>query len=155
MRTSIAGVTVVAGLFALALAGPAAGIPKGRQKAMIYGPEVEATGNTCSGGATATPQTFGSVVLDTPGQEATVTGKLTVKHATPGARFQVTWVEREPLALECHSFFVGTLTTNRKGNAKFRFTANRSFAGSTSYWVSVLEESPFTELLASSAVELD
>jgi hypothetical protein len=155
VRASIPCVAVAVALVSLSLAGTAAGVPKGRQKALIYGPEVEASGNTCSGGATATPQTFGSVVLDTPAEEATVTAKITLKHATPSARFQVTWVERQPLGVECHSFFVGTLTTNGKGAAKFHFSANRSFAGPARYWVSVLEESPFAELLASSAVELD
>jgi hypothetical protein len=155
MRTAFGHVAVAVALVSLGFAGTAAGAPKGKQKATIYGPEVEASGNTCSEGAVATPQTFGSVVFDTPAAETTVTGKLTVKHATPGARFQVTWAEREPTGLECHSFFVGTLTTNRKGDAKFHFVANRNFAGPTRYWVTVVEEAPFAELLASSAVELD
>jgi hypothetical protein len=143
-------------VLALGVAPPALGAPKGAQKAAIFGPEVEESGNTCSGGAAATPSAFGSVVLDTPGNETTVTGKLAIRGATPSATFQVTFVEREQTGLGCRSFFVGTLKTSKRGSAKFRFAANRAPAfGPTRYWATVAEESPFAELLASSAVELD
>lgn len=154
--TAVLVCIATATLASLSGAGVALGAPKGSQRATIFGPEVEETGNSCFGGAVSTPTTFGSVVLDTPGDETTVTGKLTIKHATPSAVFQVTFVEKEVEQLECRSFFVGTLTTNKKGDARFHFTAKRAFAlGPTRYWVSVPEESPFAELLASSAVELD
>jgi hypothetical protein len=143
-------------LAVLGPASPALGAPGGSQRAAIFGPEVEATGNTCAGGASPTLTTFGSVVLNTPGKETTVTGKVTLKHATPSATFQVTLAEKEPGGLECRSFLVGTITTNRKGSAKLQFTAKRASPPlPTRFWVSVLEESPFAELLASSAVELD
>jgi hypothetical protein len=155
MRTRLLCVTVTVALVMLGVATTALGASKGPQKATIFGPEVEETGNTCSGGATATAKTFGSVVLDTPGDESRVTGKFTLKRATPNAKFQVTLVEKQPEQLECQSFFVGTITTNKKGNAKFRFAAKRPFAVPTQFWVTVVEESPFVELLASSSVELD
>jgi hypothetical protein len=156
MRTRVLCVAAAVTLVAVDLAGTALAAPKGPQKAAVFGPEVEASGNTCSGGAAATAQTFGSVVLDTPGDETTVTGKLALKRGTPKARFQVSLVEREPGQLECRSSLVGTITTNKKGNAKFQFSAKRIFAPApTRFWVTAVEESPFTELLASSAVELD
>jgi hypothetical protein len=147
---------VAVAVLTLGVAGTAQGAPKGPQRAAIYGPEVEETGNTCAAGAGATPGTFGSVVLDTPGDETTVSGKVTVKHATPSATFEVTFVEREPMGVNCSSFLVGTLKTSKRGSAKFRFLAARASAlGASTYWVTLAEESPFTELLASSAVELD
>jgi hypothetical protein len=139
----------------LSVASTALGAPKGPQRATIFGPEVEETGNTCSGGATATAKTFGTVVLDTPGNETTVTGKLALKRATPRATFQVTLVEQEPQRVGCQSFFVGMITTNKKGSAKLQFSVKRALAGPTRFWVSAAEQSPFVELLASSAVELD
>jgi hypothetical protein len=159
MRTRALCVAATVALVTVDLESTALGAPKGPQKATIFGPEVEATGNTCAGGATATAQTFGSVVLDTPGAETTVTGKLALKRGTPNARFQVDLVEREPEGLGCRNLLVGTISTNKKGNAKFQFTAKRLSAPvPTRFWVTVLEElveeSP-SELLASSAVELD
>jgi hypothetical protein len=156
MATIARRMAAVVALMVVGAAGPALGAPKGAQRAAMFGPEVESTGNTCSAGATPTPSTYGSVVLDTPGDETTVTGKLAIKHATPGATFQVTFVEMEQTSLACKSFFVGTLTTSKRGSAKFRFTAGRtSTLSATRYWVTVAEESPFAELLASPAVELD
>jgi hypothetical protein len=160
MRTRVLCVAAAVALVTVELASTALGAPKGPQKATIFGPEVEATGNTCAGGATATAQTFGSVVLDTPGDETTVTGKLTLKRVTPNARFQVAFVERDPERLECRDLLVATISTNKKGNAKFHFAAKRLSAPvPTRFWVTVVEEfveeSPSNELLASSAVELD
>jgi hypothetical protein len=142
-------------MFTLAVSGTALAAPRGAQKAAIYGPEVEATGNSCAGGAAPTASAFGSVALDTPGNETAVTGKLAIRGASPSAAFQVTFVEKEPTALECRSFFVGTVKTTKRGTAKFRFTAARAALGPTRFWVTLAEESPFTELLASSSVELD
>jgi hypothetical protein len=140
----------------LGITGTALAAPKGPQKARIFGPETEETGATCAAGATATPSTYGSVVLDTPADETTVTGKIALKGATPSAMFQVTFVETEPSGVECKSFFVGTLKTTKRGSAKLRFSAKRAPAfGPTRYWVTLAEASPFAELLASSAVELD
>jgi hypothetical protein len=100
--------------------------PEGAQKAPLFGPEVLESGQDCMhGGAAQTPNTFGFAVLDTPGNEATVTGVVVLKNAAPDATFQVDLEQFIPPA-SCKGGQVGTIATNKQGNGNLEFTASRS-----------------------------
>ena len=119
---------------------------KGAQKAPLYGPN---PGAPCPTGATATPQTFGFAVLNTPGDETTVTGEVSLKHAARNTTYEV--VNNQDDSGFCAVIGVGNLTTNRKGNGSLHFTTAR-LPGSTRFWVT-LKTAP--EELNTPAVELD
>jgi hypothetical protein len=123
------------------------GAAEGAQKAPLYGPHAELG---CTGGA-PTPQTFGFVVWNTPGDETTLTGEVALKHAAPNATFQVSSVQQAPLTCAISVRIVGTLTTSEKGNGNLRFTEER-IPGSTTFFVEIIN---VNEDFITPAVELD
>ncbi len=77
--------------------------------------------------AAPTPQTFGFVVSNTPGDETTLTGEVSVKGAKPDTRFEVL-ARQTSVPDECGVGEppVGKLTTNDKGNGSLYFTVKRA-----------------------------
>jgi hypothetical protein len=154
MRRLLLSLALAASLVALGTSAAAGAPPKGPKKVPLFGPNVQETGFNCAAGGFRTEKTFGSVVLDTPGNESTVTGKVKLKGATPNATFAVDLGEGSESS-NCEIFTVGWLTTDKKGKAKFQFSAGR-FAGDTFFWIFILEEPPpRKDILATPAVELD
>ena len=130
------------------------GAPEGAQKAPMFGPNVEQSGFTCEGGANPTPKTFGFVVLNTPGNDTTLSGELALKRAAPNTTYEVA-TEQSVVSPSCVSIptIVGTLTTNAKGNGNLHFTTER-ITEATKFWL-VAPNATHTEFYGSSAVELD
>jgi hypothetical protein len=126
------------------------GAPEGAQKAPLYGP---LTSLAC-GGASPTPATFRFVVLDTPGNEMTVSAEVALKRAHPNESYFVSiWQAPASGPGTCQSLGgVGPFSTNSQGNGNFHITQPR-LPGSTSFFVQVV--SATSEDLASPAVELD
>lgn len=146
MRSLLLSLTLAVSLSAGGASSAAAQAPEGAQKAPMYGP---VSGSTCETGGLPTLQTFGFAVLNTPGDETTVTGEVSLKHAAPNTTYEV--VNDQDISGLCMFIGVGNLTTNRKGNGNVRFTTER-LPGSTRFWVT-MKTAP--EELTTPAVELD
>ncbi|HEV2980649.1 MAG TPA: hypothetical protein VGX51_04405 [Solirubrobacteraceae bacterium] len=139
-------------LSALGVSSALAAAPKGAQKAPIYGPSPELT---CQGGAAPTPKTFGFVVLNTPGNETTVSGKVVLRHAPPNATYKLVVVGSSSDGGTCGPISEGILrlTTNKKGNGTLHFNGvKREEPVMVRFTVQLFTES---EQFASSSVELD
>ncbi|HEV2980253.1 MAG TPA: hypothetical protein VGX51_02375 [Solirubrobacteraceae bacterium] len=147
-------------MFALALTLSAVGAssalaaaPEGAQKAQLYGP-FGFESASCGSGAYPTPETFGFVVLNTPGDETTLTGEVALKHAAPNTTYSVRVAELVPPPLgACFERAPGVITTNKQGNGNLHFTTAR-VPSATTFEVKVVSGS-LTEVYASSVVELD
>jgi hypothetical protein len=122
------------------------GAPEGAQKAPIFGPNEFIVG--CGTGGQPTAETFGFAVLNTPGDDTTLTGEVALKGAEPDQTFEVAAVQGV-----CESITpVGTITTNSKGNGNLHFTTARSPAATT-FFVDLVREG--AQAFATPAVELD
>ena len=138
-------------LSAVGASSAVAAAPKGAQKAPLYGPEAE-SGFSCEAGVFPTPETFGFVVLNTPGNETTVSGEVVLKHAAPDNTYPVVFVQQVAGSFCTVSNTVSTaFTTNKRGNANLHFKVLREGAA-TKFWVGIGFE-PGT--FGSPAVELD
>jgi hypothetical protein len=146
MRRLLLSFALAAPLSAFGASSALAQAPEGAQKAPIYGP---VTPSTCETGGFPTPQTFGFAVLNTPGDETTVAGEVSLKHAAPNETYEVGVIES--VGGFCLASEAGTITTNRKGNGNLHFITQRS-PGSTRFFVN-LKTAP--EELNTPAVELD
>jgi hypothetical protein len=140
---------------ALTVSGVGAGsalaeAPEEAQTAPLYGPVPR--GITCPTGGTPTPKTFGFAVLNTPGNEARLTGEVVLNHAAPKTTYRVDVVP--VTSFVCFEFSpVGEITTNKQGNGNLHFrtvhdpTTNGAFV--------TVENALQTERFISPAVELD
>ena len=149
MRRLLLTFALTLALSAVGTSSALAAAPEGAKKSPIFGPEVFASGVSCEG-AVATPQHFGFVVLDTPGNETTVSGEVSLKHVAKETTFVVELFQGAP-SFACMGEEVGKLTTNRNGNGNLHFTHAR-FPGSSEFFI--LAGTPI-EFLASHVVELD
>jgi hypothetical protein len=129
------------------------GAPEGAQKAPMYGPLNEVR---CSVGGAQTPQTFGFAILNTPGDETTVTAVVALKGAPPNTTYKVTVKETDsPFTHICSGLGGLTITTNKQGNGNLEFTVERR-PGTGRFYVELLREIPGgAEFLATPAVALD
>ncbi len=125
------------------------GAPQGAQKAPLFGPFSPSQPVSCSTGAEPTPKTFGFAVLNTPGDETTLSGEVALKHATPNATYNVVVVQGVCLAFTP----VGEITTNGQGNGNLEFTTARNPAAKT--FIVNVENTAAPEEFISPAVELD
>jgi hypothetical protein len=153
MRRLLLSLTLALTLSAVGASSALAEAPKGAQAAPLYGPDPFFS---CDTGGVPTPETFGLAVLNTPGDETTITGEVALKHATPNAEYFVEVWQSEPFFHgQCTMHRVGTITTNKEGNANLHFTAEReSFASVFSVRVFRFV-SAGVETYLSPAVELD
>jgi hypothetical protein len=145
MRRLSLSITLAMSLVALSASTALAAAPEGAQKAPMY----SSPGIPCATGATPTPTTFGFAILNTPGDETTLTGQVALKGVAPNATYAV-GLDAVPLCVP--EAFVGEITTNNKGNGTLHFTIAR-FPGVTKFFVTA-KTLPF-ELYGSPAVELD
>jgi hypothetical protein len=137
-------------LSAVGASSALAGAPEGAQKAPLYGPKAE-SGFSCEAGVFPTPETFGFVVLNTPGNETTVSGEVVLKHAAPDTTYPVVFVTQVAGSFCTGSTVSAAFTTNKRGNANLHFKVPRE-ATATKFWVGIgLEPGTF----GSPAVELD
>jgi hypothetical protein len=152
MRRLLLSFALAMSLSAVGASTALAEAPEGAQKAPLFGPHLFA--DTCEGGATPTPKTFGFAILDTPGNELTLTGEVALKRAVPNTTYQVNAVQSPVPSLFCATA-VGTITTNRKGNGNLHFTVAREL-GATKFSVKAFPAAAiFREEYGSPAVELD
>jgi hypothetical protein len=154
MRRLLLSLALALTLSAVGAGSALAEAPEGAQKAPLYGPN---PGSTCVTGGIPTPSTFGAVVLNTPGNETTLTGEIVLKHAVPNVTYNVFEVQFAPALCSIGFGPTGTLTTNNQGNGNFRLNVER-VPGSTKFFVEVgrvVPNSTVEELFISPAVELD
>lgn len=151
MRRILKSLALALALSALGASSAVAAAPEGAQKAPLYGPKAE-SGFSCEAGVFPTPETFGFVVLNTPGDETTVSGEVVLKHAAPNNTYPLVFVEQAAGSFCTVANTVSTtLTTNGRGNANLHFKVPRE-ATATEFWVGIgLEPGTF----GSPAVELD
>jgi len=153
MRRLLLSLALALTLSALGASSALAEASEGAQKAPLFGPN---PGSTCTSGGNPTSKTFGSVVLNTPGNETTLTGEVALKHAAPNATYEVFEVEFGPIF--CHAGFnpAGTFTTNNEGNGNFHLNVERQ-PGTTKFFVEVARFVPpsTVEEFIIPAVELD
>jgi hypothetical protein len=152
MRRLLLSLALVLMLSALGASSALAKAPKGAQKAPLYGPSFTPT---CEGGAAPTTRTFGIAVLNTPGDETTLSGVISLKGAEPNATYVVDPTQA-PLG-PCAGTTIETirlLHTNGKGNGTVEFSGPRD-PGTTEFWVELFNEAPPFDEYASPAVELD
>jgi hypothetical protein len=146
MRRLLLSLALALTLSAVGASTALAAATQGAQTAPLYGPF---TVVSCPPGGTPTPETFGFVVLNTPGNEATLSGEVAVRNGAPNATFPVEVKQGCGFV----STFVGELTTNKKGNGNLHFTTTRA-PGATLFYVDV--KSPTQGFrFVSPAVELD
>ena len=151
MRRLLPSLTLALTLSAVGASSAVAAAPEGAQKAPLYGPKAE-SGFSCEAGVFPTPETFGFVVLNTPGNETTVSGEVVLKHAAPDNTYPVVFVQQVAGSFCTVSNIVSTaFTTNKRGNANLHFRVLRD-ATATKFWVGIGFE-PGT--FGSPAVELD
>jgi hypothetical protein len=150
MSKFLLSITLALTLSALGASSALAAAPKGAQKAPIYGPNPELT---CQGGASPTPKTFGFVVLNTPGNETTVSGKVVLRHVAPNATYYLVVAGSSSDGATCGPISENLLlTTNKKGNGTLHFNVARENPAMVLFTVQLITESgQFT----SSSVELD
>jgi hypothetical protein len=151
MRRLLLSLALALALSAVGASSAVAAAPHGAQKAPLYGPKAE-SGFSCEAGVFPTPETFGFVVLNTPGNETKVRGEVVLKHAAPDTTYPLVFVQQVAGAFCTGSNTVSTaFTTNERGNANLHFKVPRE-ATATKFWVGIgLEPGTF----GSPAVELD
>lgn len=143
-------VALVVGMATIGVA-TAGATREGARKAPLYGPNIFASGYSCSTGATPTTPTFGFVILNTPGDEGTLTGEVSIKGASPNTTYSLA-DEQDPG--NCPNIVqFAMVTTNRQGNANVQFRVARR-PSATRFWVG-LEAGGFSQVYGSSAVPLD
>jgi hypothetical protein len=152
MRRLLLPLTLAMSLFALNASSALAQAPEGAQKAPLYGPEA-ASGFSCEAGVFPTPKKFGFVVLDTPGNEATVSAQVALKRAAANTEYSV-FVAQNTGSLCPFSLASSTIKTNKKGNGNLHFTVER-MPTATKFWVGMTSTSNVSETIGSSSVELD
>src|SRR6202007_2791760 len=100
------------------------GAPEGAQKAPLYGP---APTTNCGSGAETTDKTFASAFSNTPGNEMTLSGEVSLKRAAPNTTYDIEVVE--VTVVGCSETSAGTITTNKRGNGNDPLTGTRSAFG--------------------------
>src|SRR5690242_11165136 len=115
MRRVLLSFALAVSLCAVGASSALAEAPEGAQKAPLYGPEA-ANGFSCEAGVFPTPKTFGFVVLDTPGNEATVSGEIALKRAAPHTEYIGIFVDQSTGPFCTPSPTGKSITTNKKGN---------------------------------------
>jgi hypothetical protein len=150
MRRLLLSLTLALMLSAVGASSALAEAPEGAQTVPLYGPKAEF--EACAIGAAPTPNTFGFVVLNTPGNEMTLSGEVALKGAKPNTEFAVDVTEAIPPSF-CVFKHLGTITTNTNGNGNLHFTDERS-PGSTKFLVEIFKHAN-EEDFANSSVELD
>ena len=151
MRRLLLSLALALTLSAIGASSAVAGAPEGAQKAPLYGPAAE-SGFSCEAGVLPTPETFGFVILNTPGNETTVRGEVVLKHAAPDTTYPVVFVQQvEGSSCVVANTVSNAFTTNERGNANLHFKVPRD-PTATKFWVGIGFE-PGT--FGSPAVELD
>ena len=153
MRRLLLSLALALTLSAVGASSALAAAPEGAQKAPLF-EETSAVEDGCTpGGPSGT--TSGFAVLNTPGNEQTVTGEVSLKRGAPNTTYDIIVEEHfEPGELGCfENAFAGTLTTNEEGNGNQHITVER-FPSATTFSVE-LENASGSEEFVSSAVELD
>jgi hypothetical protein len=140
-------------LSAVGASSALADAPEGAQKAPLYGPNAASSGFSCEAGVSPTPETFGFVVLNTPGNETTVRAKFALKHAAPNTEYSFFFVEQVTGSSCVPTFSEKNITTNAQGNATLHFTLPRE-ATATSFWAG-FSGILTGETIGTPAVELD
>jgi hypothetical protein len=148
MRRLLLSLTLALTLSAVGAGSALAEAPEGAQKAPLFGPNPQ---GDCETGAGATPKTFGFAVLNTPGNEMTLSGEVALKRATRETTYRVV-AEQVIFARECAETEVGNITTNKEGNGDLHFSTER-IPLATRFWVAIRRE--VTNTYASPAIELD
>lgn len=147
VSAALMGVGVVAAI-SVSVAGAA---PEGARKAPLYGPNIVASGFSCSTGATPTAATVGFVVLNTPGNDGVLTGEVSIKSGSPNTTYSIA-DEQDPG--NCVSIIqIASVTTNGQGNANVHFRIAR-LPSATRFWIG-LEAGGFSQVYGSSSVPLD
>jgi hypothetical protein len=140
-----------AGMAAAISVGVAGASAEGARKAPLYGPNIVASGFSCTTGAAPTAATFGTVVVNTPGPDGVLTGEVSIKGGSPNTTYSVA-DEQDPGG--CVSIIqIASLTTNGQGNANVHFRVAR-VPSATRFWIG-LEAGGFSQVYGSSAVSLD
>jgi hypothetical protein len=152
MRRLFLSFSLALALSALGASSALAEAPEGAQKAPLYGPEA-ANAFSCEAGVFPTPKTFGFVVLNTPGNEATVSGEIALKHAAPNTEYVGVFVDQSTGPFCTPSPTGANITTNKKGNGNLHFSVER-VPTATKFWVGMTSASG-SETIGSSSVELD
>ena len=152
MRRLLLSFALAVSLSAVGASSALAQAPEGAQKAPLYGPHATTTGFGCATGVFPTPKTFGFVVLNTPGNENMVSAEVALKHAAPNTTY-VLGIQQDPGTCPL-PVPMGSITTNKKGNANGHFTAERA-PTATKFWVAIESSVASTETYGSSSVELD
>jgi hypothetical protein len=151
MRRLVLSLALALTLSAVGANSALAAAPEGAQKAPLFGPHAE---GECVE-VTPTPKTFGFAILDTPGNEMTLSGEVALKGAAPNATYEVTAGQETPTF--CPGFLLGTITTNKEGNGNLHFTVPRE-PTATRFSVELIRESAPgrpEEIFGSPGVELD
>ena len=100
-----------------------------------------------------TAHTFGFVVFNSPGNEATVSAVISLKGAAPNATYKVKLLQDfEPCFGEAHPNSV--LHTNARGNGTVEVSDER-FPGATTFFVELFNQAPPHDEYATPEVELD
>jgi hypothetical protein len=153
MRRLLLSLALTLALSAVGASSGLAEAPEGAQKAPLYGPHAASSGFSCEAGVSPTLETFGFVVLNTPGNETTVSAQFVLKHAAPNTEYSFFFVEQVTGSSCTTSFTEKNVTTNARGHATLHFTVPRE-ATATKFWAG------FTgiltgETIGTPAVELD
>jgi hypothetical protein len=153
MRRLVLSIGLALSLSALGASSALAEAPEGAQKAPLFGPE--SIGFLCFGG-TPTAETFGFVVLNTPGNESTLTGEVVLKRAAPNTTYNVADLQSQGGTSCAGAFRSGQeLHTNRQGNGTVKFSVERD-PGFDEFSVAVSTgQFPINNAFISPAVELD
>jgi hypothetical protein len=143
--------TLAAALSALGASSALAQGPEGAQKAPLFEQPAEPEDGCTAAGPPG--KTSGFAVLNTPGNDMTVTGEVSLKRGAPNTTYDVI-VEQHftPGELGCAETFGGTLTTNNKGKGNAHVNLGR-VPGTTTFSVEL--ESGSEPEFVSSEVELD
>jgi hypothetical protein len=149
MRRLFLPLALALSLSAVSASSALAEAPEGAQKAPLYGPAAAAAFG-CESGVLPTPETFGFVVLNTPGDETTVSAEVALKHAQPNTEYRL-FVAQDTGPVCPFSFAGSNLTTNTEGNGNLYFTVER-VPTATKFWVGIEGGS---QTYGSPAVELD
>jgi hypothetical protein len=154
MRRLLMSLVLALTLSAVGASSALAAAPEGAQTAPLYGPEPL---TACETGATPTLRTFGFAILNTPGNETTLSGVVSLKGAAPNATYRVSPVEAGPpfgsLCLTPVESVV-FLHTNGRGNGTVELGGER-IPGATKFFVELTNQAPPFDEYASPAVELD
>jgi hypothetical protein len=155
MRRLLLSLTLALTISAVGASSALAEAPEGAQKALLYGPEPGVP--TCEFGGPPTAKTFGFAILNTPGNETTLSGVVSLKGAVPNATYQVRRIQAEPPFGLCGEFVEPprpSLHTNGSGNGTVEFSGFR-IPGARKFYVEVENEAPPFDEYISPTVELD